>query len=140
MFAADVSDGHAVQGDGEVCVTAVEMMGRVTLRFDVQPGRRIAEPQLRTPEPPSAATNRGPHYATTAHGPDLFASAQQAALQNREEQLDLVEPRRVGRRKVKCYVVMLAEKRCHSFGFVCRKVVRDDVKLSSFRLIRHNLR
>jgi acetamidase/formamidase len=73
-----VGDAHAAQGDGEVCVTAVEMMGRVTLRFDLQSGRRIAEPQLRTPEPPSAATSRGPHYATTAHGPDLFASSQQA--------------------------------------------------------------
>ena len=73
-----VGDAHAAQGDGEVCVTAVEMMGRVTLRFDLQSGRRIAEPQLRTPRAPSAATDRGPHYATTAHGPDLFASAQQA--------------------------------------------------------------
>ena len=71
-------DAHAAQGDGEVCVTAVEMMGQVTLRFDLQSGRRLAEPQLRTPQPPSAATNRGPHYATTAHGPDLFAAAQQA--------------------------------------------------------------
>jgi acetamidase/formamidase len=73
-----VGDAHAAQGDGEVCVTAVEMMGRVTLRFELQSGRRLAEPQLRTPSPPSAATNRGAHYATTAHGPDLFAAAQQA--------------------------------------------------------------
>jgi acetamidase/formamidase len=73
-----VGDAHAAQGDGEVCVTAVEMMGRVTLRFELQSGRRLAEPQLRTPSPPSAATNRGPHYATTAHGPDLFAAALQA--------------------------------------------------------------
>jgi acetamidase/formamidase len=73
-----VGDAHAAQGDGEVCVTAVEMSARVTLGFDVQSGRRVAEPQLRTPQPPSAATNRGPHYATTAHGPDLFASSQQA--------------------------------------------------------------
>jgi acetamidase/formamidase len=73
-----VGDAHAAQGDGEVCVTAVEMAGRVTLRFDLQAGRRLPEPQLRTPDAPSAATNRGPHYATTAHGPDLFVAAQQA--------------------------------------------------------------
>ena len=72
-----VGDAHGAQGDGEVCVTAVEMMGRVTLRFGVRP-RRLPEPQLYTPTPPSHATNRGPHYATTAHGPDLFAAAQQA--------------------------------------------------------------
>jgi acetamidase/formamidase len=71
-------DAHAAQGDGEVCVTAVEMTGRLTLRFNVQSGRRLAEPQLRTPAPPSNATNRGAHYATTAHGPDLFAASQQA--------------------------------------------------------------
>jgi acetamidase/formamidase len=71
-------DAHAAQGDGEVCVTAVEMMGRVTLRFELASGRRLAEPQLRTPQPPSHATNRGAHYATTAHGPDLFVAAQQA--------------------------------------------------------------
>jgi acetamidase/formamidase len=73
-----VGDAHAAQGDGEVCVTAVEMMGRVTLRFGLRSGRRLPEPQLVTPAPPSHATNRGPHYATTAHGPDLFAAAQQA--------------------------------------------------------------
>jgi acetamidase/formamidase len=76
LFSA--GDAHAAQGDGEVCVTAVEMMGRLTLRFNVQSGRRLAEPQLRTPAPPSHATNRGAHYATTAHGPDLFAASQQA--------------------------------------------------------------
>ena len=76
LFSA--GDAHAAQGDGEVCVTAVEMTGRLTLRFNVQSGRRLAEPQLRTPAPPSNATNRGAHYATTAHGPDLFAASQQA--------------------------------------------------------------
>jgi acetamidase/formamidase len=76
LFSA--GDAHAAQGDGEVCVTAVEMSGRLTLRFGLQSGRRLAEPQLRTPAPPSHATNRGAHYATTAHGPDLFAASQQA--------------------------------------------------------------
>lgn len=73
-----VGDGHGAQGDGEVCVTAVEMMARVTLRFGLVRGRRLAEPQLRTRGPLGAATNRGPYFATTAHGPDLFAAAQQA--------------------------------------------------------------
>ena len=73
-----VGDGHAAQGDGEVCITAVEMSARVTLRFDLQHGRRIAEPRFRTAGPIGVGTNRGPHFATTAHGPDLFASSQQA--------------------------------------------------------------
>jgi acetamidase/formamidase len=73
-----VGDGHGAQGDGEVCITAVEMSARVTLRFDLQKGRRIAEPRFRTRGPIGMKTNRGPHFATTAHGPDLFASSQQA--------------------------------------------------------------
>ena len=73
-----VGDAHAAQGDGEVCVTAVEMVARVTLRFDLQPRRVLKEPQLRTRGPLAAGTNHGPFFATTAHGPDLFAAAQQA--------------------------------------------------------------
>jgi acetamidase/formamidase len=71
-----VGDGHAAQGDGEVCVTAVEMAARVTLRFGLERGRALKEPQFRTAGTPAGA--RGPCFATTAHGPDLFASAQQA--------------------------------------------------------------
>jgi acetamidase/formamidase len=73
-----VGDAHAAQGDGEVCITAVEMSARVTLRFGLQPGRRLAEPRLRTINPPSGGGRQGPWIATTAHGPDLFASSQQA--------------------------------------------------------------
>jgi len=73
-----IGDGHAAQGDGEVCITAVEMNAEVTLRFDLQRGRRLPEPRLRTAGPVGAATNHGPHFATTAHGPDLFASSQRA--------------------------------------------------------------
>jgi acetamidase/formamidase len=71
-----VGDAHAAQGDGEVCVSAVEMSARVTLRIGLRHGRPLREPQLRTsgPGPPA----RGAEFATTAHGPDLFASAQQA--------------------------------------------------------------
>jgi|SRR6267143_3658787 acetamidase/formamidase len=73
-----VGDGHGAQGDGEVCVTAVEMMARVTLRFGVERRHRLAEPQLRTAGPLAPRADRGPWFATTAHGPDLFAAAQQA--------------------------------------------------------------
>jgi acetamidase/formamidase len=72
-----VGDTHAIQGDGEVCVTAVEMSGRVTARFGLERDRGLAEPQLRTTRSPSS-TAPGPWFATTAHGPDLFAASQQA--------------------------------------------------------------
>src|SRR5947208_14384755 len=73
-----VGDAHAAQGDGEVCVTAVEMMGQVTLRFGLASGREQKEPQFRTRGPLASATDRGPCFATTAHGPDLFSCAQHA--------------------------------------------------------------
>lgn len=72
-----VGDGHGAQGDGEVCITAVEMAARVTLRLDLLRDRRLAEPQLRVPGRLPGAED-GPWYATTAHGPDLYAAAQQA--------------------------------------------------------------
>jgi acetamidase/formamidase len=71
-----VGDAHAVQGDGEVCISAVEMSARVTLRVDVRRGRSLYEPQLRTGGPLAVA--RGPYFVTTAHGPDLFPAARQA--------------------------------------------------------------
>jgi acetamidase/formamidase len=73
-----VGDGHGAQGDGEVCVTAVEMMAEVTLRFALLKRRGLREPQFRTRGPLAPGTNTGPFYATTAHGPDLFAASQQA--------------------------------------------------------------
>jgi acetamidase/formamidase len=71
-----VGDAHAAQGDGEVCVSAVEMSARVTLRVGLRQGRPLREPQLRTSAAGQPA--RGAEFATTAHGPDLFAAAQQA--------------------------------------------------------------
>jgi acetamidase/formamidase len=73
-----VGDGHGAQGDGEVCITAVEMSARVTLRFGLQAGKRIPEPRFRTPAGARAGALAGPHFVTTAHGPDLFANSQQA--------------------------------------------------------------
>jgi acetamidase/formamidase len=73
-----VGDAHGAQGDGEVCITAVEMSAHVTLRFDLRRGQMVPEPQLRSPRPPSGEGRTGPWYATTANGPDLYASSQQA--------------------------------------------------------------
>jgi len=95
-----VGDGHAAQGDGEVCINAVEMAAQVTLRFDLRPDRKFPEPRLRTKGPIGARTNVGPHYATTAHGPDLYRSAQQATRYMIEH---LVEERGLSREEA--YVV-----------------------------------
>jgi acetamidase/formamidase len=47
----------------------------VTLRVDLRRGRPLREPQLRTA---GSGPSRGAEFATTAHGPDLHASARQA--------------------------------------------------------------
>ena len=73
-----VGDAHAAQGDGEVCVTAVEMAARVSLRLSLLKNAPIAEPQFHVPGPLCPGTNQSSHYVTTAHGPDLYESSQRA--------------------------------------------------------------
>ena len=70
-----VGDAHAVQGDGEVCLTAVEMDSTTTLRIGLSPNT-IHEPQLRLSAPPT--TIGGPYHGCTAHAPDLLEAARNA--------------------------------------------------------------
>jgi acetamidase/formamidase len=70
-----VGDAHAAQGDGEVCITAIEMDSTATLRFSVS-DTLIREPQLRTAHPPT--TIGGTYHGCTAHAPDLMLAAQNA--------------------------------------------------------------
>lgn len=71
-----VGDTHAVQGDGEVCGTAVESPMTLRLRFDVAKEAQLRRPQFapgRRNEPP----DQGRH-ATTGIGPDLMQAAKDA--------------------------------------------------------------
>src|SRR5262249_50578308 len=72
-----VGDGHGTQGDGEVCVTAVEMSANVTLRVGLLARRSLPVPRRLT-TPAGGRRPTGTCCVTTAHGPDLFACAQQA--------------------------------------------------------------
>jgi acetamidase/formamidase len=47
LFSA--GDGHAVQGDGEVCYTAIETSMTGTFQFRVRKGRRLKWPRAETP-------------------------------------------------------------------------------------------
>jgi acetamidase/formamidase len=76
LFSA--GDAHAAQGDGEVCVTAIEMAATMTLRLDLLHGRPIEEPRFRTAGATATARSAGPQFVTTAHGPDLFECSQRA--------------------------------------------------------------
>ncbi|GAC1545521.1 MAG: acetamidase/formamidase family protein [Vulcanimicrobiaceae bacterium] len=73
-----LGDGHAAQGDGEVCGTAIETPVRATVRLTVRRDVDIAAPQFSTPGPLAARTNTAGFYATQGVGPDLMTAARDA--------------------------------------------------------------
>lgn len=73
-----IGDGHAAQGDGEVCGTAIETPMQITLRLTVRKDLPVAELQYCTAGPLTPRTNIAPYYATTGHGPDLMEAARNA--------------------------------------------------------------
>jgi acetamidase/formamidase len=77
-------DGHMAQGDGEVCVTAIETLMAVTLRFGVIKNTVIAGTRAIVPaaDPTQLVMSaemlsRG-YYHTTGTGPDLMENARNA--------------------------------------------------------------
>ena len=74
-----MGDGHAAQGDGEVCGTAIETPMRVQVRLTVRKDLHVSAPEFLTPGPLAAGTNIGPYYATDGVGPDLMTAARDAA-------------------------------------------------------------
>jgi acetamidase/formamidase len=61
-------DGHAVQGDGEVCLTALETCLKGTFQLVLHKGRTLAFPRAVTPT----------HYIAMGMDPDLDDAARQA--------------------------------------------------------------
>jgi acetamidase/formamidase len=70
-----LGDGHAAQGDGEVCGTAIETSAVATLRISLERNRNLPAPMLLT-DPRSQRTGRA--FATTGIGPDLMQAARDA--------------------------------------------------------------
>ena len=70
-----VCDLHATQGDGEVCVTAIECPGEVTLSFDLQKNAQLDAPSYYSP--PLFGPSRG-YFGTTGISPDLMEATKQA--------------------------------------------------------------
>lgn len=73
-----LGDGHAAQGDGEVCGTAIETPMRATVRLTVHKDKPVHEPQFLTAGPLAARTNTSAYYATDGIGPDLMEAARNA--------------------------------------------------------------
>lgn len=75
-----LGDPHAAQGDGELCVSAIEasLSGSATVRL--HKGRTITGPQLDTPGPARPGIDRDGYHATLGVAPDLMQAAREAAL------------------------------------------------------------
>src|SRR5579859_2910093 len=73
-----LGDGHAAQGDGEVCGTAIETPMHATVRLTVHKGFQVPEPQFFTSGPLTPRTNTAPYYVTTGIGPDLVDATRNA--------------------------------------------------------------
>jgi acetamidase/formamidase len=84
-----LGDGHAAQGDGEVCGTAIETPMRATVRLTLRKDLQLPEPQFLTSGPLTPRTNIAPYYVTDGIGPDMLEATRQAVrhmidhLQNR---------------------------------------------------------
>jgi acetamidase/formamidase len=70
-----VGDIHAAQGDGEVCISAMECPGEVTLKFNVEKDSKIQAPRYITVGEPQPKYG---YYATTGTSPDLMDASKQA--------------------------------------------------------------
>jgi acetamidase/formamidase len=73
-----IGDGHAAQGDGEVCGTAIETPMQATLRLTVRKDLHVSAPEFLTAAGPAAERPVGRRYATDGVGPDLLAAARDA--------------------------------------------------------------
>jgi acetamidase/formamidase len=70
-------DPHAAQGDGEVCVTAIECPMRATLRFTVE-HRAIPAPRFQTAGPLLKVDEGAGHFGAMGIDPDLMQGARTA--------------------------------------------------------------
>ena len=71
-------DGHATQGDGEVCGTAIETPMRARIRVTVRRDLHVTAPEFLAAPDPHAALRNGARYATDGVGPDLMTAASDA--------------------------------------------------------------
>lgn len=79
-------DGHAAQGDGEICGTAIEAPMAMTLKLDLVKDAGLNFPRFNTPGPVSRHIDSAGFDVTMAMGPELMDSAKAAA----SDMVDLV--------------------------------------------------
>lgn len=73
-----VGDTHAVQGDGEVCGTAIESPMHVALTLEVEKGANLKFPRFTTPGPVTRHLDAKGYEVTTGIAPDLMEASRAA--------------------------------------------------------------
>lgn len=68
-------DGHAAQGDGEICGTAIETPMTMVLQFELHKQAGLRFPMFSTPAPATRQLDIHGYDATMGIGPDLMAAA-----------------------------------------------------------------
>ena len=101
-----VGDVHAAQGDGEVCVTAIECPGAVTVRIGLIKGANLEAPHYFTA--PEGTVGRS--YVTTGIGPDLMDSCKQAISRMI---LELTESAGISREEAYIFCSVAGDLRVH---------------------------
>jgi acetamidase/formamidase len=91
-----MGDGHATQGDGEVCGTAIETPITAIVRVTARNDLHVTGPEFEAAPDPWAAERAGRRYATDGIGPDLLTAARDATRRmiewmGREHGLEPVE-------------------------------------------------
>ncbi len=85
-----VGDGHAAQGDGEVCGTAIESPMKVVLKLDIEKNMDLKFPRFTTPGPVTRHIDASGYEVTTGIGPDLMEAAKVAV----DSMVELISQRR----------------------------------------------
>ena len=75
-----IGDGHAVQGDGEVCVSAIETPVDVTVRLTLREDLSLSQPRFRTSGPfaPVGGSSTGPAQAVCGIADSLMEATKEA--------------------------------------------------------------
>lgn len=73
-----MGDGHAAQGDGEVCGSAIETPMTATVKFEIVRARNLRSPHVTIREPVSRHLDGRGYDISTGIGPDLMAATRDA--------------------------------------------------------------
>lgn len=74
-----IGDGHAAQGDGEICGGAIETPLTIDVRLNILSDRDISQPQYLMPDGPASRAHVST-YATMGISDDLMEAARKATL------------------------------------------------------------